>query len=1397
MIRPLIAVWISFVLFMIGLFTEAYAQVPTTPSVQIGVAKVDITPSEPVRLSGYAARKSSMLGVDDPLAVRAVAMRAADGSWSILASIDTIGLSAELTDQIHATLRSTYGLERKQVVLCCTHSHTTPHLDGVLVNLFGEALSPSEKEAITRYSQRLVEAVIEAIGNAIKNVQPGTLEVGEGVCEVAKNRRPKLADGMEGPVDRNVRVIRVLDDKHATKAVLYQYACHCTTLPPELNRVSGDWAGISASLIEKSIPGCVALPVIGCGADANPQRRGDYAIATQHGASLADAITKVLQGTMKPLPPVDRMAFEYVALAYERPSRKQLEEMLQSQRYQEKVFAGSMLDTWKRKGRLPETYPAPMHVWKFGTELCWVFMGGEVVVDYQMRLAKDLADAAHRVWVAGYTDDVFAYVASERVRKEGGYEVDQSMLYYNRPGRWESGTEDFLVGRIQELSRQKRDIGQPLDPQSSLKAMEVAKGYRIELIASEPVVQDPINLAFDLRGRPWIVEMTDYPRGEKQSRGRVKILEDRDRDGHYESSKIFLDQLEFPTGVFPWKDGAIITCAPDVFWARDTNGDDIADEKIVIATGFAAANPQHRVHGFTYGLDHRLYFGTGDGTKSITLPHYGSTLPVAGSDLSLDVEAKDVQLHTGKTQFIRGQDDWGNWFGNDNVHPIFHYAVDSIPKDLPRKLEGDRVQHLLQPATAPPIFPSIRDADRFNDLHTANRFTSSCSSILLRSPLLGEEMLGAAIICEPVHNLVSRFRLLADGPSFRGARFAQDAQSEWIRSSDPWFRPVRVENGPDGSLWILDMYRRVIEHPEWIPDDWQARIDIRSGEGLGRIYRVTPLANDASQPWSSSFQDQSVKAWIERLKSPHGGTRDLAQRALIFFADETAKEPLRNLQSKAELAATRLQSFSVLRVRGWLTPNDWERALLDPDPRVSRMIVRWGRMDQKIADSQIVAMVKRAEVRSDPIMALELLLQLASSSSKPSASSKASAEAMAWLLGTYGYDDWFQRVAGMVDEEQMDAILASLMNPSLTHLSGPNMDRVLVALVSKASSRYRTEILNSLKSTSQRPDWHFVLAAGLRRTHSQELDPQVYGSIVKDARRVLDTDGAVASMQLVALQFLVQQPVDELTQDQGRMLQVLRKEMQQEGVLVALEGLKRLNDPSIAEQFLLDWDAYSPSMQSILGNAIVTNKSWFPALVRSLERNALPMSKLDPRVLEQMQTTTDEELRQRCQKLIAAQGKPQGEEIQSFLSQMPAEGNPEKGQVLFQRHCQICHSEAAQKVSVGPSLAGFRKWSDTMWVTAILEPNRAVEVRYRRWTLLTEEDEVIVGLLKNESNEDVTIVSPEGKHTTVAKQQIQKLEESDRSLMPEGFGRYFSPQDMRNLLSFLQRMGGGLNEVSQ
>ncbi len=478
-----------------------------------GAAKLEITPTEPVRLSGYAVRERVMNGVDDPLFVRALAMRPIDGEWMVLVSIDSIGLPAEITDRILEKLGRLHQLERKQVVLCATHSHTTPHLIGMLENLFAEPLNGAELEACKRYSDGLVDKVIDAVTEAMRQAEPCTLGLAESRFDMAVNRRQPLPSGLPGPVDPSVRLMQLTRRDGTPLAIVFQYACHCTTITPEVNRVSADWAGLAASQLERVRPRCVAMPIIGCGADAKPKKKGSHEVAVQLGKELAQIIDEGLKG-LKPLSGKPQMRFSYVALAFERPKKDRLEAMQESQKPQERFFARSMLDVWKRKGRIPETYPAPIHLWTFGTSLTWVFLGGEVVSDYQERLKRELGDQ-EKVWVAAYADDVFSYVASERMRNEGGYEVDGSMLYYNRPGRLESGTEEVIIRRILDLQRTDREIDRPLTPRESHSTVTSAPGYRVELIAHEPLIQDPINVAFDAKGRAWVVEMGDYPFGDK------------------------------------------------------------------------------------------------------------------------------------------------------------------------------------------------------------------------------------------------------------------------------------------------------------------------------------------------------------------------------------------------------------------------------------------------------------------------------------------------------------------------------------------------------------------------------------------------------------------------------------------------------------------------------------------------------------------------------------------------------------------------------------------------------------------------------------------------------------------------------------------------------------------
>jgi len=879
-----------------------------------GAAKRDITPTESIRLSGYAARSKPTFDISDKLHARALFMKNGDSKPLMLVSIDAIGVAPWMTQTIAEQASRELGLARSQIAICSTHSHSAPHLEGALTNLFSAPLDESETKAIKNYSKNLVTQILDAMREAVASAKPAKLQVSFDRAEFANNRRlgkNTLRAGFgtvdEGPVDRTVRVVRVESTEGKKLAVAYQYACHCTSISPELNRISGDWAGLSSAKLESENPGLIALPIIGAGADANPNPRGNYEHAVSHGNELAEAVKRAMASEGRPLPAPNAIAFSYTGLEFERPDKAAMNTMLESKSYQEQNRARGLLDILTKKDRIPESYPAPIHLWTFGKDLAWVFMGGEVVVDYQMRLEREL-NQYDNVWVSAYVDDVFAYVASERIRNEGGYEADTSMIYYNQPGRWVSGTEDKIVLSVLDLQRQSRSLDEPLGPKEALATIQVPEGWKIDQIATEPLVQDPVNISFGADGKVWVVEMGDYPNGGKP--GRVKWLSDEDGDGKLDKSVVFLDNLEYPAGVYAWRDGVVVACAPDVFFARDTNGDGVADERQVLLSGFALANTQHRVR-----LDHKLYFGVGSDAKEINLHAIDGSkkaVDIRDVDLALDVDRRLLTTESGETQFIRSQTPYGEWFGNDNTHPVYHFVYDRqwIQKNAPRP--RSLYVYSTTPAASPEVFPLSQPLDRFNDPDTANRFTSVCSTIFASGPGSSATMEGAAIVCEPVHNLVARFKMERDGISWKAVRFPEDQRSDWIRSTDPWFRPVRVVNAPDGTIWVLDMYRRVIEHPTWIPEEWLARLDVRAGQDQGRIYRVY---QDGYKPNNKlSIANASIDALVRMLGDESAAIADLAQQQLIWNHGSNQKlfELLQTQLRQSDSPRTRVRAIAIL-----------------------------------------------------------------------------------------------------------------------------------------------------------------------------------------------------------------------------------------------------------------------------------------------------------------------------------------------------------------------------------------------------------------------------------------------------------------------------------------------------
>ncbi|HZO85989.1 MAG TPA: PVC-type heme-binding CxxCH protein, partial [Verrucomicrobiae bacterium] len=339
----------------------------------------------------------------------------------------------------------------------------------------------------------------------------------------------------------------------------------------------------------------------------------------------------------------------------------------------------------------------------------------------------------------------------------------------------------------------------PKSPKESLKAMKVRPGFRVELVAHEPQVTAPIAFDWSADGKLWVVEMNDYPLGVNgKPGGKVKYLEDVDGDGVYERATVFLDNLKYPTSVMPWREGVLVSAAPDIFYA-DTTG------RKVLFTGFTEGNPQHLVNGFDYGLDNWIYGANGDSGGKI------KGINISQHDFRFRPDDGTFEAIEGQTQYGRHRDDWGNWFGNNNPTWLWHYVLPERYLARNAQLPVRTTKQVTTDSTR--LYPLTRIRQRFNDPHQAGHVTSGNSPTPYRDDLFGPEFATSVFISDPVHNLVHREVLGEEGVSFRSSRAKDEQQSEFLASSDHWFRPTMLRTGPDGALYIADMYRLVLEHP--------------------------------------------------------------------------------------------------------------------------------------------------------------------------------------------------------------------------------------------------------------------------------------------------------------------------------------------------------------------------------------------------------------------------------------------------------------------------------------------------------------------------------------------------------------------------------------------------------
>ncbi len=770
-------------------------------------------------------------------------------------------------------------------------------------------------------------------------------------------------------------------------------------------------------------------------------------------------------------------------------------------------------------------------------------------------------------------------------------------------------------------------------PEQSLETLQVERGFLVEMVASEPLVKDPIAFEWGADGKLWVVEMGDYPMGidgHGKPGGVVRYLEDTDGDGRYDKQTTFLENLGFPTGVMPWRDGVLVACAPDIFYAVDRDGDGKADHREVLYTGFGQGNQQHRLNGFELGLDGWIYGANGDSDGKVLSVKTGKTTSISGRDFRFRPDTGEFEAESGRTQYGRRRDDWGHWFGNNNPNWGWHYVLANHDVRRNPLYAPPDPKATLEPDTR--LFPISPTLKRFNDPEAANHVTSANSPTPYRDELFGPEYATSLFISEPVHNLVHRMVLEPNGMTFRGRRGPNDAKREFLASSDNWFRPTMLRTGPDGALWVADMYRAVIEHPEWIPDDWEKQLDLRAGSEEGRIYRVYPL--DKKPRPIPRLDRLDTSQLVAAMESPSGWQRDTVQRLLLHRRDRKSIAPLQALAIATKQPKMRVQAIWTLAELHGLDEPAVLAGLGDSDSRVRESVIGavWPLAPQfRLVADALNKLVEddNAHVRFQAALALG-----------GSADSRAG-ESLARLVSRDGNDPWMRAAILSSAVPHVNTLLLAVLRDAAAGPAKPAwFEAILGPLLSVAVAGTDRAPIQPIVRTiavaagqkGRYAPWQFTALAGLLEARDHATRPlevdldKPFAWVWGAAHRVITDESAPEAERIGAAQ-LIGYGARRNIKDRDLLLALLRPQVSPGLQQAAAAALGRTEDPKLADLLLVDWKKYSPSLRNAILDLTLSRTQWTSSLLSSLEDGCVPPPEIDPARRQQLLRHRSDRLR--------------------------------------------------------------------------------------------------------------------------------------------------------------------------
>lgn len=972
----------------------------------------------------------------------------------------------------------------------------------------------------------------------------------------------------------------------------------------------------------------------------------------------------------------------------------------------------------------------------------------------------------------------------------------------------------------------------PHSPEKALSTFALPESFRIELVAAEPDVIDPVAMAFDAQGRLYVVEMRDYPYNP-EPQGRVKRLEDRDGDGRYEQVSIFAEGLSLPNGVMPWKDGVLVTAAPDILFLSDTDADGVADERSVVLTGFAATNPQLRVNGPLYGIDNWIYVAYtrvpnpvrfakefGDRGGPIRFPGRtgAKSVEARSQDIRFRTDDSLVERVAGNSQFGNAFDTWGNRFTVWNNDHLRHVVVqEKYLARNPYLVNPEAMKSVSDHEKAATLFQITTEPEYIHDSQHG-RFTSAAGISIYSGGLFPAGYEHTSFTCDPVHNVVHRDVLVADGPTFTAKR-AHEGR-EFLASTDSWFRPVFTTTGPDGALYVVDYHRPVVEHPEYAPKEIVDYIEFEPPAHAGRIYRIVHEGSEPYEP--AKLGEASSEELVDALSHPNGWWRMTAQRLLVERSDRSVESVLQEL-AREDKAVAKLHALWTLDGLGSLSSDLVRDALLDSEPNVREHALQ-------LAEG----LLTEEELRREALRLAQdesAKVQLQAACILGSFPDQRARRALEQLLADNIESPWFRTAALSAAAANADAWLARLLRrPGLLRKESEGKRAMLHDLASIAGTRQQdvqaAKFVEAVRrSSAVRGDWwRQAVLEGLREGFGQgekerprlaatqrgllallsspsetvragaleallridvEATPQVDSILARAASIAADSltpvEGRIFAIRTLGLDRSGQYTTD---------IAVLLGPSYSEGLQVAaVETLSAVRGPDATESLLEDWRSYTGPVRTAIIGELVGHTKGISALLDAVENETVQSWSLSRGRKRQLLRHVDEEIRVRAEALFGESARNERQAVyEKYRPALAYEGNVESGKEVFRDVCSECHRVGDMGSEVGPDLLSVVIRNRETLMTDILIPNESIEAGYEEYLLETNDGRSITGVMAAETPETVTLRRAKGEEDTIRRSNIASLRSLSVSPMPEDIEQDISVQGMADLLAYLKSL---------